>query len=562
MASVAKIRQSGIIAVLGLAACAIEPPRLVVGDPPTVRLGQIIELTTTPEPPVALAAFVDPSGDAQVLIVEADAKSFIHLQVTPDGEVRRQRVDLAELVTSPGEFQTAIDTQGRLHVLAKGAYWHSNDLAWVPSGDTPWAMAGIEARPLALAVPADGLTWLFAVDGKVVDAPGRWDWFGFGGPGAAIVFPWHVSSSKMVVAPDRVGARRYWRLVDPEDGLDVREAITSVDAKGRLHVAYTVSRRGILSSGLPRYLLMMPDESVSPAALPTERAALHGEQIPVLDLTPDWMRGAAMAADASGDMVMFVTPSGLGVFRRGTRWRLPERLGVARLDAPSLAAAGSYAFHLISDDVGGTAYRLYSQAQWSAPLSLDEALPREPRAWAARTALGARAGVAFAVWSTASGVVGRWIDARATLANVPAVVPEDDRLADLSDFAAGRATLVEPGLVSGFSEAAVAGVHTMLARRLHDDAQWEALATLILNDRYGDNVRWYFLGRAAEGLGWCDAAQRYYATAEAFSAHVLTRCLGRACGGVVVPEALAERRSALDAARRGGGCKVEGELGH
>ena len=76
-------------------------------------------------------------------------------------------------------------------------------------------MAGIEARPLALAAPVDGLTWLFVVDGKVVDVPGRWDWFGFGGPGAAIVFPWHVSSSKLVIAPAQDAARGHWRLVDP-----------------------------------------------------------------------------------------------------------------------------------------------------------------------------------------------------------------------------------------------------------------------------------------------------------------------------------------------------------
>jgi len=562
MASVAKTWRVGIIAliaVMWLAGCAVEPPRLVIGDPPEVRLGPIIELTTTPAPPAALAAFVDPRGEAQVLVAEADAKSLIHLQVAPDGEVRRQRVALADPVASVGEFQTAIDVRGRLHVLVNGAYLHTNGPAWVSSADTPWVMAGIEARPLALAAPVDGLTWLFVVDGKVVDVPGRWDWFGFGGPGAAIVFPWHVSSSKLVIAPAQDAARGHWRLVDPEDSLDVRDALTSVDAQGRLHVAYTVSRSGILSSGLPRYLVMMSAAADGATTSPAERAAVRGEQIPVLDLMPDWMSGAAMAADASGDMVMFVTSSGLGVFRSGTRWRLPERLGVARLDAPSLAAAGSYAFHLISDDVGGAAYRLYSRARWSAPLSLDEASPREPRAWAARTALGAKAGVAFAVWSTASGVVGRWIDARAALASAPAVVPEDDRLADLSDFAAGRATLVEPGLVSGFAEAAVAGVHTTLARRLHDDAQWEALATLILNDRYGDNARWYFLGRAAEGLGWCDAARSYYATAEVYSARFLTRCLGRACGGIDVLQVLAERRGMLEAARQAGTCRTPGE---
>jgi len=546
----------GVVMVLWLAGCAVEPLRSVPGEAPAVRLGPVMALTEDASRPAALAALVAPDGTAHVLVANADAGTLVHVRVMPDGRVLRQDVVIGDMGGPRVRLRAALDAQGRVHLLVNAAYWREQGEGWQVSRETPWAIAGIEAQPLALADPAGGLTWLFVVDGEVVNAPGRWDWFGFGGPGAAIVFPWHVSSSKLVIAPARSASRGHWWLVDPEDNLDVLDAITSVDGLGRLHVAYTVSRSGILASGLPRYLSVPSPGGGDATGDPLARAALKGEQIPVLDLVPDWMRGAAMATDGPGDMIMFVTEAGLSVIRQGVRWRLPERLSAGRLGAPALAAAGTEAFHLMADGEEGPAYRLFSQGRWSAAVALEAAGHAAPKDWpTAVTALGARAGLAFASWSTPAGVSGRWIDARAVLANAPAVIGHDAVPADLRDFAAGRATLVEPGWASGFSEAAVAGVHTSLARHLHDAAQWEALATLILNDHYGDDVRWYFLGRAAEGLGWCDAAQTYYAMSEARMARFITRCLGRACGGINVRQALAERRVALDLARTAGRCR-------
>jgi len=556
----------GVATVAWLGGCAVEPvrsvPGEVPGEAPAVRLGPLIALTSSPSRPGALAALIDPAGNAHVVAADTDAGTLVHVRVTPAGDVLRQTVVVGSLDDRHVRMRAALDEQGRLHVLVNTAYWFEQGDTWLVSRETPWALAGIEARPLGLAAPGGGLTWLFVVDGEAVNAPGRWDWFGFGGPGAAIVFPWHVSSSKLVIAPGSGAPRGRWRLVDPEDSLDVRDAITSVDGQERLHVAYTVSRRGLLASGLPRYLRVSPPGAEAPPGDALARASVIGEQIPVLDLTLDWMDGAAMAADAPGERVMFVTESGLSVFREGARWRVPERLAAGRLDAPILAAAGTGAFHLIAVDEGGVAYRLFSQGRWSAPVALEGAARTKPAdRFSTATGLGAVGGRVFASWSTPSGVVGRWIDAGEALASASLEAPRGGVPADLRDFAAGRATLVDPGWISGFSEAAVAGVHTALARRLHDDAQWEALATLILNDHYGDDVRWYFLGRAAEGLGWCDAALAYYGKSEAQGAQFITRCLGRACAGIRVREALAERRLALEAARQAGHCRESLEGG-
>ncbi len=85
---------------------------------------------------------------------------------------------------------------------------------------------------------------------------------------------------------------------------------------------------------------------------------------------------------------------------------------------------------------------------------------------------------------------------------------------DLSDFANGKAELITPGWTTGIAAAWAAGEHTHITKELHDKGQWEALARVVLNDNYGDNLRWYYLGRAAEGMHLCDTALHYYGMSE------------------------------------------------
>jgi len=130
-----------------------------------------------------------------------------------------------------------------------------------------------------------------------------------------------------------------------------------------------------------------------------------------------------------------------------------------------------------------------------------------------------------------------------------ASIPEN-----LQDFARGRAELVTPGVVTGFSEAIAAGTSAVLTRDLHDTDQWPALATVVLEDDYGDNLRWYYLGRAAEGMALCDAAERYYRRSRELSASFWTRCFSIACYGFKIPEILDERLAAVEAMRAAGRC--------
>jgi hypothetical protein len=113
---------------------------------------------------------------------------------------------------------------------------------------------------------------------------------------------------------------------------------------------------------------------------------------------------------------------------------------------------------------------------------------------------------------------------------------------------------VTPGIVTGLSAAINAGMNGQLVKYLHDSAQWQELAKQVLKDGYGDDVRWYFLGRAAEGLGLCDAAERYYRTGKERTASFWTRCRGIACLGFEPAQMLDERMAAVEAMRAAGQC--------
>jgi outer membrane protein assembly factor BamE (lipoprotein component of BamABCDE complex) len=127
---------------------------------------------------------------------------------------------------------------------------------------------------------------------------------------------------------------------------------------------------------------------------------------------------------------------------------------------------------------------------------------------------------------------------------------------DLGAFAIGHAELITPGWTTGLAAAAAAGENTRLTKDLYDSGQWEALARVVLNDRYGDDLRWYYLGRAAEGMALCDVALRYYCISRERSGSFSTRCLAGACAGIKLPEALDDRLVAIEAMRTTGKCSV------
>jgi hypothetical protein len=269
---------------------------------------------------------------------------------------------------------------------------------------------------------------------------------------------------------------------------------------------------------------------------------------------------AASAVDPESGSLLVVRAHGASYALEDGKWVPPVRLPLSTFWEPRMAPAGGNAFHLVTTVDDRVLHLLYADRDWSMPVELGQASVASRGRWAALDVASSGSNRAFVVWPTRTGIVGRWVDAQldrktpsgggtADQSSGAAPIPER-----LLDFAAGNAQLVTPGIVTGFSAAISAGSNAALTKYLHDSGQWAALATQVLEDEYGDDLRWYFLGRAAEGLGLCDAAERYYRTSRERSASFWTRCLSIACLGFRLPEILDERMATVEAMRSAGQC--------
>ena len=85
------------------------------------------------------------------------------------------------------------------------------------------------------------------------------------------------------------------------------------------------------------------------------------------------------------------------------------------------------------------------------------------------------------------------------------------------------------------------------AAQLDAARRWQELAALVLGINYQDDLSLYYLGRAAEGLGYPAAAAGYYRQSMRFSGTSGScEALSRLCGGVALPRAASVRVAAID----------------
>ncbi len=85
------------------------------------------------------------------------------------------------------------------------------------------------------------------------------------------------------------------------------------------------------------------------------------------------------------------------------------------------------------------------------------------------------------------------------------------------------------------------------AAQLDQAGRWTELAALVVRIGYQDDLALYYLGRAAEGLGYPGAASSYYRQSTYLSG-TANACgqLSRLCGGVILPRAASSRLAAID----------------
>src|SRR5437879_11972345 len=80
-------------------------------------------------------------------------------------------------------------------------------------------------------------------------------------------------------------------------------------------------------------------------------------------------------------------------------------------------------------------------------------------------------------------------------------------------------------------------------KQLLETDQWSDLAVRVLAIGYKDNLAWYYLGRAAEGLGHVEVARTYYLKCQA--SPMKCDALFNYCEGVVFPQAFHSRLANL-----------------
>jgi hypothetical protein len=85
------------------------------------------------------------------------------------------------------------------------------------------------------------------------------------------------------------------------------------------------------------------------------------------------------------------------------------------------------------------------------------------------------------------------------------------------------------------------------AAQLDAGRRSQELAALVMRIGYQDDLSLYYLGRAAEGMGYRAAAQSYYRQSTQLSGTSIScQYLSRQCGGVALPQAALSRVAAIE----------------
>lgn len=549
--------------VLCLAGCAHQEPAKPLGREPAIKLGPELELVSFKTSTDRTAAVLDNAGNAHVFVAVGSTREVQHVIVLPDGSVQRERVSTDHESSS---ISAAFDRENRLHLLMDTTHMVREASGWTQDAYTPWDAAGVTARQAKLVQGRDGFVWAFLVDGKEVGASGRWDWYVIGGAFAAIVVPWHSGSDKLVIASPSAKSAPAWYVIDPQDNLDADNALFAADAHGNLHVVYSAAQVTLARVEQTRQVLIplataMPQQTSLPADTLRNATLYPVSGTPLLATrSTASLNQAAVAVDPESGLLLLVNAHQAATTFADGVWSRPIPLPLSNFWEPLLAAAGDDAFHLLTVADGKVLYLRFAQNDWSAPVELGhtEVATTFGVVWDALGIAAIGQNRAFAVWPTERGIAGRWIEGTGEIKATSRAAGIDLGHGiilppPLLDFAMGRATLVEPRLFEGKDPALSALNHTAAAKQLHDTGQWRSLALLVFNDNYGDDVRWYFLGRAAEGLALCDAAEIYYEQSRKRSELFW---LGGTRAGLRFPQVLDERLASILAMRRGGQCQT------
>jgi hypothetical protein len=106
----------------------------------------------------------------------------------------------------------------------------------------------------------------------------------------------------------------------------------------------------------------------------------------------------------------------------------------------------------------------------------------------------------------------------------------------IDEFSGGKTTLRDSPLTIKNYVDNRAAMHL-----LYSAEDWKSLAKLVIQVDYDNDLMWFYLARSAEGLGFKDAAKKYYLN----SASTIHKCnntiTGNECNGLVFPRDITYR---------------------
>lgn len=423
-------RSAAWLGALLLAGCAAPPDPLPL---PTAadrfKAGETIELLRVPTVRDRVAAVADGQGRVHVLVASTMPREVWHIVVDARGVQARH---LIRRDSSPDVIDAAFDQEGRLHVLTDTDAWVYEADAW-RADTTPWQSEGIQATGARFVPGSPDLVWAFHVNGSALGSPGRIDWFGLGGYGGALIWPWPTHGKRAVIVARTVGGTASWLAIEPNGKFDTQFISTGSDRNGNVYVLYERSRGGgLLASGAKcNYfgvrvgadaLHAGPPSAVSASAASLAARAevvIAGQPVEQLEPRGNCADGVhTVAVDPDDGRVWFAQRRVLD----GEQWRRTGPMPLASGWPAGTSAGGAGSFHVLrmgrapNEWIGGHFPVYYLRwtiaGGWAGPLQVGVA--DSDAYWGSvRDALAIAAtgpDRAFVAWPTPEGIVGRWVE--------------------------------------------------------------------------------------------------------------------------------------------------------
>jgi hypothetical protein len=402
-----------------------------VAKPPNISLGSVHELLQFKTSMDKVRVVLDRSGLGHVIVSSSKLEEVHHIVVGPEG-VLEQEIIRSDIW--PVSIDAAFDAAGLLHVLIDDEHWVKENGIWSNVEHTPWKEAGFKKVFPNFVSGAKDLIFAFSVGGDELGTPKRFDWYGFGGFNAGIIWPWLTSGRKLVFVTETNSKFTNWTVLDPQDKFDASNVHIVADFDDNVHVVYDATRTIFVNDAHPRYAQFkvnytspetMVEESKSTGI--KERKFLQSVNGHTIDGIPEGTGRSiglgpqtSMAVDPVTGTVLVIKGHTASWEILNNAWSKEIHLPLQTFFEPRLAPADNNRFFAVvigdadnqwTDRGVPVLYLQFSQGVWSAPVELGVAdiASFGGGIWNA-VQIGSNGGRdALAIWPTPKGLVARWI---------------------------------------------------------------------------------------------------------------------------------------------------------